>query len=143
MLLRVQEPPEFLGEVGGILATRFQIVEVFRRDALQDLAHPAHREWRQIVPDSAAIQLLAEEPHQFPALGYLHFHLRTLQMRSDMLHARIVHLLAKEILSTMPPSVLRIRLISCGRSDRRYWRSRAGDVGPSVFSGGPLSFGML
>lgn len=69
MLLRIHFPPELLAEVLCTATNSFQIIEIVGRDALEDLSHATHGEFRESIGCAGVIEMALEEAHQLAALS--------------------------------------------------------------------------
>ena len=68
MELGIDLPPEFRREIGSVVADTLEVVEVLRRNRLEELSDAAHGDERQAVARSAGIEPGNEILHKLPAL---------------------------------------------------------------------------
>ena len=93
MILGFELPPEFLGEMLGVIADALDVVKVFGRYLLQDFAHVSHCYLRIPVHDAVDIETLHEVPHHLAALSLARVGNRPMKLTSDVLHTDILHYL--------------------------------------------------
>ena len=90
MLLRIQFVEKTLRKVARIVADAFQVVEVFRRDLLENLSHPRHGKARQTIANTARIDAIEKISHKLASLRLTNTRPGLFEIQRDMPHVYIV-----------------------------------------------------
>jgi len=90
MILRINLPPEFLGEIRRVTTDTLEIIEIFGRDLLEEFAEMSHGDLGHTVVDAARIDMGKEILHELAALGLASLMKRCAKVCADVLHPSIV-----------------------------------------------------